>query len=103
MSQVAAVNYGGEGTLDRLPIGIMGRAAPYGATLRPAWPVDTLRIQNEAANAFVAFNEPRIQQLRHQIAAEVYLTDEKLDVAIDQLHKVLKREPDLGQTTAAYG
>ena len=47
--------------------------------------------------------DPRVREIRAQIAADKYLTDDKLDFVVDRLHELLTEEQDRRRPTALAG
>lgn len=66
--------------------------AGAGVTRAPVWPRDRVDLRGlTVGDALERISEPRIQELRRQIAAGTYLTDEKLNVVTERLCGLLAR------------
>lgn len=87
MTGIVTCGFGGCGSG---PARIEHDAEPLRSNRRPVHAVAT---PDASGGEVVTMEDLRIQEVRRQIAAGTYLTNEKLDIAAARLHEALRNEP----------
>lgn len=91
-------------TATAMPPGYQALTSPTGAKepTRIEWPVDTVEVTStRGTEAADPLSDPRVREIRDQVLAGTYLTEDKIDAVTGRLHAMLRNESSGAHETIA--